>query len=290
MKNKGCLIGCLVGVVIAIVIAALLIVGAVWLFDGVSDLLDDDDYGYSDFDYLDDEDDYDPWADLGISSDDDPWGGESLSSGGSSFWDDLFADDEDEDDGYWEYDDYDFSDFWGDHTSSWGGHTSSTYETEPMPTETYTVSQSSTGAGSATVMIYMVGSNLESDDGSATADLREMAKAGFGSNINLVIETGGTKKWKTGAIANGKVQRFTMENGDLHLQQDLGKNHMLTVSALTDFVTWSARNYPADRYCLIFWDHGGGTMVGFGSDEIYPNDTLTISDIHEALQKASTLR
>lgn len=272
MKNKGCLIGCLAGVVIALIIVALLIVGAVSLFDGLGDFFDDDDYGYYDDDY--DDDDYEIGG----------WGGGSLSSGGS-FWDDLLADDEEDEDDYWEYDDYDFSDFWGDHTSSWGGHSSYTYETEPVPAETYSVSESTTGARSATVMIYMVGSNLESDDGSATDDLKEMAKAQFGDNINLVIQTGGTKKWKTSAISNGKVQRFTMEGGSLHLQQDLGKNRMLTVSALTDFVAWSAKNYPADRYGLIFWDHGGGTMVGFGSDEIYPNDVLTISDIHSALSQ-----
>jgi len=35
---------------------------------------------------------------------------------------------------------------------------------------------------------------------------------------------------------------------------------------LTEFVDWAVQNYPADKYGLILWDHGG-QWQGFGSDE-----------------------
>ena len=47
-------------------------------------------------------------------------------------------------------------------------------------------------AESVTVMVYMIGSDLESEDGSATDDLLEMADAALSENVHLVLQTGGT--------------------------------------------------------------------------------------------------
>ena len=46
-------------------------------------------------------------------------------------------------------------------------------------------------AESVTVMVYMIGSDLESEDGSATDDLLEMADAALSENVHLVLQTGG---------------------------------------------------------------------------------------------------
>ena len=43
-----------------------------------------------------------------------------------------------------------------------------------------------TPAGSTTIMVYMIGSNLESDYGAATEDLEEMLDAEY-ENVNIVI-------------------------------------------------------------------------------------------------------
>ena len=52
---------------------------------------------------------------------------------------------------------------------------------------------------SRTVLVYMVGSDLESKGGAATADINEMLKVGSTENLNIVITTGGAEKdgWKT---------------------------------------------------------------------------------------------
>lgn len=39
----------------------------------------------------------------------------------------------------------------------------------------------------------------------------------------------------------------------------------------------------ADRYELVLWNHGGGTALGFGYDEMYPDDMLSLSQIGNAL-------
>ncbi len=41
-------------------------------------------------------------------------------------------------------------------------------------------------------------------------------------------------------------------------------------------------NYlPTDTNCA--WNHGGGTALGFGYDEMYPDDMLSLSQIGNAL-------
>ena len=47
-----------------------------------------------------------------------------------------------------------------------------------------------------TLMVYMCGTDLESDGGLATADLREMIASGVkpGGKLTVYVQTGGTKK------------------------------------------------------------------------------------------------
>jgi hypothetical protein len=51
---------------------------------------------------------------------------------------------------------------------------------------------------------------------------------------------------------------------------------------LVDFVTWGVENFPAERYALIMWDHGGG-WTSFGNDESEGGDGLTLPEIDQAL-------
>ena len=51
------------------------------------------------------------------------------------------------------------------------------------------------GKDQATVFVYMNGSDLESEDGEATEDLCEMLAANICSQVNVLVETIGTKSW-----------------------------------------------------------------------------------------------
>ena len=48
----------------------------------------------------------------------------------------------------------------------------------------------------ATVILYMCGADLESQNGMATSDLKEMVNADLSDKVNLLVYTGGAKKWK----------------------------------------------------------------------------------------------
>lgn len=138
-----------------------------------------------------------------------------------------------------------------------------------------------------TIMLYMNGSDLESDHGMATMDIREILSATISDNVNIVIQTGGTRRWKTEAIASDHSQRFLVENGALTLVDDsLGQLDITDPNTLEDFISFCNTNYPADRNMLILWNHGSGSVYGFGYDE-HVDDyyaALTLDEIQTAIR------
>ncbi len=136
-----------------------------------------------------------------------------------------------------------------------------------------------------TVMIYMCGSNLESDGGYASSDLEEMLKSTLADEVNVLIYTGGAKKWFSYGISNRTNQIYKIENHKLVLVKDnLGLENMADSKTLTSFMSFCKQNYSADKYALIFWDHGGGAVSGFGLDQnASKSDTLTIDEIKKSV-------
>ena len=141
------------------------------------------------------------------------------------------------------------------------------------------------GADSVTVMIYMCGTDLESKSGMATSDLEEMVNATLGSNINVIVETGGASAWQNQIVKSSTNQRFRVKQGGLEtLDAKVGKRSMVDPDTLSDFIQFSAREFPADRYMLILWDHGGGSLTAYGYDELFPGDSMSLDEIDDALK------
>ncbi len=143
------------------------------------------------------------------------------------------------------------------------------------------------GKDTYTIMVYMCGTDLESNYGMATADLNEMLHADISDNVNIIIETGGTKKWQNTVISNKTNQIYQIKNdGIARLQSDIGKKPMTKASTLTEFIDYCETNFPANRYALIMWDHGGGSTAGYGYDEQFPNTAMTLDVFNKALKDA----
>ena len=136
-----------------------------------------------------------------------------------------------------------------------------------------------------TIMVYMCGTDLESKSGMASSDLSEMAAASFGDNINLIIYTGGCSGWKTSGISNSKNQIYQIKNGKLLcLEKDMGSGAMTDPSTLSSFIKYCSSNFPANRNDLIFWDHGGGSISGYGYDETHKSSgSMGLPGISKAL-------
>lgn len=146
------------------------------------------------------------------------------------------------------------------------------------------------GEDTVTILVFMNGSNLESESSEATTDLSEMVAAGSSDKVNVIVQTMGTKKWdKKYGIASDRSQIYKVDgNGLTLLKDDIGQQDCTAEKTLSDFIIWGAQNFPADRYILQFWDHGGGPVYGFGYDEWNKEEgaALTISEMQSALKTA----
>ena len=142
-----------------------------------------------------------------------------------------------------------------------------------------------------TIMVYMCGTDLESQSGMATADLSEMASATLSDNIDIIVYTGGCKQWKNNVVSNQYNQIFRIEgNGKLRtLVDNDGSESMTKGTTLTRFINYCTQNYPSNRNILIFWDHGGGSISGYGYDEKYKSSgSMSLAAINTALKNANT--
>jgi len=141
------------------------------------------------------------------------------------------------------------------------------------------------GADTVTVMVYMCATDLESQHGMATADLNEMLHADSSDKVNVIIETGGASRWQNSVISSTSNQRYRATSSGLQLlERNLGKKSMVNPATLTDFIRYCTAEYPADRYMLVLWDHGAGSLTGYGYDQHFPGDTMTITEIATALK------
>ena len=169
-----------------------------------------------------------------------------------------------------------------------------------------------------TVMFYLCGSDLESKHGFATGNLEEIAQcypyesltnvfSDYPENIlsqeqmarmkvSVVLQTGGSKEWHTRELGMevdaGALQRWHYqplknatfnERNTFQLDETLPLASMADPETLSDFIHWTAENYPARKYALVLWDHGGGSKTGIFIDELFGGDTMYLDELHNAL-------
>jgi len=130
-----------------------------------------------------------------------------------------------------------------------------------------------------TVLVYMAaGNDLETV---GLQDINEMEMVGSTKDVNIVAQVDripfsaldnlglghfddssnnnwtGTRRYYITRDTNPEIIRS-------RLVQDLGEKNMGDPATLKDFAQWAIENYPAERYMLVLWNHGGG----FRSQEI----------------------
>lgn len=141
------------------------------------------------------------------------------------------------------------------------------------------------GKDVTTIMLYLCGTDLESRGGMATNDLREIASATPSDNINIIVYTGGCANWKVNGISNNVNQIYQIKDGRMYtLEQSMGSKSMTDPNTLTEFIKYCAKNFPANRYDLILWDHGGGSVSGYGYDQNYRSmGAMNLANVDKAL-------
>ena len=144
------------------------------------------------------------------------------------------------------------------------------------------------GRDVVTILVYMCGTDLESGSGMATNDLVEMTKATIADNVNLIVYTGSCKRWQNNIISTSANQIYQVKSGGLNkLVENAGNSSLVYPDTLASFIKWGTQNFPANRTELIFWDHGGGTISGYGYDETNSRaGSMGLSEIDQALKSA----
>ncbi len=141
-----------------------------------------------------------------------------------------------------------------------------------------------------TFMVYMDGdNNLES---AAIDDFLEMSQIGSTSEVAIVVLF---DRWSNasdpyddtsyGNWATAKI--FYVDMGEepyaYNADDDWGEVNMGDPNTLYSFINYSIQNYPANKYALVLWDHGGG-LFGACWDEDNGGDNLALYEIRSALQ------
>lgn len=137
-----------------------------------------------------------------------------------------------------------------------------------------------------TIMVYMCGTDLESKYKMASSDIEEMKNATLGNNIDIILYTGGCSQWQSNNISSNVNQIYQIKDGNLiSLVQDDGKKAMTSPETLSEFIKYCNKNFPANRNELILWDHGGGSVSGYGYDEKYKSSgSMNLGGINQALK------
>jgi len=100
-----------------------------------------------------------------------------------------------------------------------------------------------------TFMVYMAGDNNLSSAGET--DIGELAKIGSSEDVNIIVEFD-----RIGTSKHSK--RYFIQKDDIQEIEDLGETDCGDPNTALDFIRWTADSYPADRYGLVLWNHGGG--------------------------------
>lgn len=144
-----------------------------------------------------------------------------------------------------------------------------------------------------TVMVYMIGSSLETKSNLAANSIVTMLTGNIDTDkVNVILETGGTKKFHNISTADqkfdeSKIQRWMLDGTKLKYLGDAGSsegNSMTSKDTFESFLKYAKKNFPASRYEAVLWGQAGGPVNGFGLDELNSSSgQLSVANIAGAL-------
>ncbi|MEG0763208.1 MAG: clostripain-related cysteine peptidase [Oscillospiraceae bacterium] len=151
---------------------------------------------------------------------------------------------------------------------------------QPVPSSAQTNTIRSNPSGEKwTVLVYLCGTDLESQGNFASVNIAEMAQATQSGNVDVIIQTGGTSEWAIDTISPDELGRYKVITEDIEQVDSAPLANMGDAATLADFLNWGVKAYPADKYACILWNHGGGSVAGIASDELFDGDTLDLKEL-----------
>lgn len=134
------------------------------------------------------------------------------------------------------------------------------------------------------MMIYIVGSNLESYGSMATMDIEEMIGSGYDEELmDIYLCTGGASAWHTKEISADEIAIWKIEDGELNKLDTINTSTMGSPNTLKTFINKAYEDTDGDCYNLVLWNHGGGAIIGYGADETANYQAMTMSEVETAI-------
>ncbi len=137
----------------------------------------------------------------------------------------------------------------------------------------------------AVLMIYLVGADLESELYEASNDIYELQQAEYGSDLTVVVQTGGTAQWHTAGMTDYGNDMLIFDSTGTRLRRSATDAHAMDGGFLQAFIADTAEEFPADHYGLILWGHGMGPLYGLCYDPLF-RSRLTLPALRDALTGA----
>ena len=142
----------------------------------------------------------------------------------------------------------------------------------------------SASARTTTVMMYMCGTDIQED---GLRDLQEICTGATSEDIRVVVLAGGTEGWSDRRLNNGRLNLFTIQQGQWSEVTDWGTGSMGSPDTLARFVEYCWQNCRGDRNMLIMWNHGSSAFDGLCFDELYSDDSLTVAELGSCFKDLS---
>ena len=136
------------------------------------------------------------------------------------------------------------------------------------------------------ILLYLCGTDIESDLSGGTRNLMQVLNASFSKDkkIRFLVLTGGPNQWNMDMSnlcdelgnpviriepkinqlwecygADAEDERYRSKMVLLNDQSGTDPDVLMTKeSTLLKFLDYGYDHYPAKKYQIIFWDHGGG--------------------------------
>ena len=138
-----------------------------------------------------------------------------------------------------------------------------------------------------TLLMYMCGTDLSE---ACEADLYEMSDVWLPSGVTVLVQVGGSWSWADEDLVPGGSCRFRVGYREWYDFTEISRANMGKPETLRDFILWGMETAPADRYGVVLWDHGGGTLTGVCCDDVFGGDTLTLPELDEAFSAVQEAR
>jgi hypothetical protein len=147
-----------------------------------------------------------------------------------------------------------------------------------------------------TVMVYLDADNeLES---AGINDINEMEMVGSTTDVNIVVQADRVPGYDISNSDWTNTRRYyiTQDSDPMQINSqfnDLGELNMGDPQTLIDFTSWAVANYPAKKYLLVIWNHGGGfrspayTAKDIAWDDTSGGDRITMSELEYAFSAIS---